>query len=157
MKLSTKSKYGVRAMVALASSGNKTPLSINVISKMEGISACYLEQLFIFLKNGNLIKSTRGAKGGYVLARKPEEITVGEILNLLEGPIEIADCTDGIPCSRIEKCASKVLWKKVKKSIEDVLNSITLQDILNDYNKINYKGIEILDRSDITHENSIFR
>ena len=158
MKLSTKSKYGVRAMVALAANKDNAPVSISSISKKENISACYLEQLFIFLKNGNLIKSVRGAKGGYILAKRADQITVGDILKLLEGPIEIADCTDGILCSRAANCATKVLWEKVKDSIEGVLNSITLQDILDDY-KGNKKisEIQILDGSDILYENSIFR
>lgn len=137
MKLSSRSKYGIRAMVALASIGGNVPVSINTISKKENISAYYLDQLFALLKNGNLIRSTRGARGGYVLSKSPDRITVGEIFKLLEGPLEIADCADGTTCSGSSDCITKVLWDRIRKNIENLLNSITLQDILNDYEKFN--------------------
>ena len=134
MKLSSsRSKYGIRAMLALASIEDGHPVSISTISKRENISAYYLEQLFTLLKNGNLIKGTRGVKGGYVLLKTPDKITVGEIFRLLEGPIEITDYIDEITHSRSSDYITKVLWEKVKASIENVLNSITLQDMLNEY------------------------
>lgn len=133
MKLSSRSKYGIRAMLALASTEDNVPVSINTISKKENISAYYLEQLFTLLKNGKLVKSTRGAKGGYVLLKSPDRITVGEIFRLLEGPIEITDYTDETTFSKSSDCITEVLWDRVKVSIESVMNSITLQDILNNY------------------------
>ena len=129
MKLSSsRSQYGIRAMLALASIEDGEPVPISIISKKENISAYYLEQLFTFLKNGNLVKSRRGIKGGYVLLKSPDEITIGEIFKLLEGPIEVAD-------SNLSHNITNILWEKVKESIENVLDSITLQDILDDYNK----------------------
>lgn len=150
MKLSTKGRYGVRAMVALAFSYGSTPISIKTISKKENLSEYYLEQLFSPLRRANLIRSIRGAQGGYVLCKPPSEITVGDIMTVLEGPIEVADCIDGIGCPIENDCTTKAVWAKVKKSIDDVLNSITLQDIVDDYEKTKAKksGIQIVDGSD---------
>ncbi|WP_244833057.1 Rrf2 family transcriptional regulator [Clostridium sp. BJN0001] len=150
MKLSTKGRYGVRAMVDLASNYGTTPVSIKTISERENLSEYYLEQLFSPLRRANLIRSIRGAQGGYILCRKPNEITVGDIITVLEGPIEIADCIDGLSCDNVDTCATKKVWEKVKKSIDDVLNSITLKDIIDDYKKASEKNskIKIADGSD---------
>lgn len=152
MKLSTKGRYGVRAMVTLALSHGGAPISIKTISKKENLSEYYLEQLFSPLRRANLIRSIRGAQGGYVLCKTPSEITVGDIMTVLEGPIEVADCIDGIGCASEHDCTTKSLWAKVKKSIDDVLNSITLQDIVDDYEKAKSKknGIQIADWSDFS-------
>jgi Rrf2 family protein len=145
MKLSTKGRYGVKAMVDLAINQRDTPVSIKSISERQNISEYYLEQLFLPLRKANLIKSTRGAQGGYVLNMPPEEITIGQIIYVLEGPIEISDCVEGVSCSNGDCCATRLLWEKIKKSIDDVLDSTTLQDILNDYKNINpdFKGVKI--------------
>jgi Rrf2 family cysteine metabolism transcriptional repressor len=146
MKLSTKGRYGVKAMVDLAINQGETPVSIKSISERQNISEYYLEQLFLPLRKANLIKSTRGAQGGYVLNKLPGEITIGEIINVLEGPIEISDCVDGgLSCSNGDSCATRLLWEKIRKSIDDVLDSTTLQDILDDYKNINpdFKGVKI--------------
>ena len=90
MKLSTKGRYGVKAMVELAIHYGEQPLSIKSISEKQKISEYYLEQLFSPLRKAKLIKSIRGAQGGYYLSRPPEEITVAQIMNVLEGPIEIS-------------------------------------------------------------------
>lgn len=150
MKLSTKGRYGVRAMVDLASNYGGAPVSIKTISKRENLSEYYLEQLFSPLRRANLIRSIRGAQGGYVLCKSPDEITVGDIMTILEGPIEIADCIDGVECDNVESCATKMVWEKIKKSIDDVMNSITLQDIINDYEILKKKnnGIKIANRSE---------
>ena len=150
MKLSTKGRYGVRAMVELASNYGGAPVSIKTISKKENLSEYYLEQLFSPLRRANIIRSIRGAQGGYVLCKPPSEITVGDIMTILEGPIEIADCIDGIECDSSDCCATKVVWEKIKNSIDSVMNSITLQDIMDDYKAIKDKksGIKITDRSE---------
>lgn len=150
MKLSTKGRYGVRAMVELASNYGGAPVSIKTISKRENLSEYYLEQLFSPLRRANLIRSIRGAQGGYVLCKPPSEITVGDIMTILEGPIEIADCTDGVECDNVDCCATKRVWEKIKKSIDDVMNSITLQNIIDDHEAIMKKdsGIKIADRSE---------
>ncbi|MGG7186060.1 RrF2 family transcriptional regulator, partial [Clostridium butyricum] len=99
-------------------------------------SEYYLEQLFSPLRRANIIRSIRGAQGGYVLCKAPSEITVGDIMTILEGPIEIADCIDGYACDSEHSCATKFVWEKIKNSIDDVMNSISLQDIVDNYEKI---------------------
>lgn len=136
MKLSTKGRYGVKAMVELAINYGESPVSIKTISERQSISEYYLEQLFSPLRKAKLIKSIRGAQGGYVLNKEPKDITVADIMNVLEGPIEIAECVDGTACDNIDCCATTLLWKKIKNSIDDVMESVTLQDIVNDYNGI---------------------
>ncbi|MGL4741269.1 MAG: RrF2 family transcriptional regulator [Sarcina sp.] len=138
MKLSTKGRYGVKAMVDLAIHYDDKPVSIKVISKRQNISDYYLEQLFSSLRKAKLIRSIRGAQGGYVLNRKPSEITIAQIMDILEGPIEISDCLEGVECYNIDACATRLLWKKVKESIDGVLCSVTLQDVVDDY--YNMKG-----------------
>jgi len=140
MKLSTKGKYGVKAMMDLAVHNGVTPVSIKSISQRQGISEYYLEQLFAPLRRAKLITSIRGAQGGYVLAKEPKDITVLDIMNILEGPVDISDCLeDG--CTNMDVCATRVLWKKIKDSIDTVMESVTLQDMLDDYE--NFKGTPI--------------
>ena len=139
MKLSTKGRYGVKAMVDLAIHYGESPISIKSISQRQGISEYYLEQLFSALRKAKLIKSIRGAQGGYVLNKLPEEITVADIMEVLEGPIEISDCVEGTTCNKGNCCATRLVWQKIKTSIEDVTTSVTLKDIVNDYNEINNK------------------
>ena len=136
MKLSTKGRYGVKAMVELAINYGGAPLSIKTISKRQNISEYYLEQLFSPLRKAKLITSIRGAQGGYVLSREPKDITVAEIMYVLEEPIEIAECIDGVSCDNLDCCATRLLWAKIKNSIDDVMKSVTLQDIVNDYERI---------------------
>ena len=136
MKLSTKGRYGVKAMVELAINYGGAPLSIKTISKRQNISEYYLEQLFSPLRKAKLITSIRGAQGGYVLSREPKDITVAEIMYVLEGQIEIAECIDGVSCDNLDCCATRLLWAKIKNSIDDVMKSVTLQDIVNDYERI---------------------
>lgn len=137
MKLSTKGRYGVKAMVDLAVRYGGEPISIKSISERQKISEYYLEQLFSPLRKANLIKSIRGSQGGYLLNREPKDITVAEIMNVLEGPIEISDCLEDGTCSNIDCCATRLLWAKVKESIDTVFEATTLEDILNDYRRMN--------------------
>ncbi|GAA0683842.1 MULTISPECIES: RrF2 family transcriptional regulator [Clostridium] len=146
MKLSTKGRYGVKAMVDLAINYGKEPISIKAISQRQNVSEYYLEQLFSPLRKSGLIKSIRGAQGGYVLNRDPKDIKISEIMYVLEGPIEISDCVDGSSCNNIDCCATRLLWEKIKHSIDSVMESVTLQDIVDDYYAIkdkNLKSIEI--------------
>ena len=140
MKLSTKGRYGVKAMVELAINYGGAPLSIKTISKRQNISEYYLEQLFSPLRKAKLINSIRGAQGGYILGREPKEIKISDIMYVLEGPIEIADCIEGVACDNIDCCATRLLWTKIKNSIDEVMEGITLQDIVDDYNKIKEKN-----------------
>lgn len=149
MKLSTKGRYGVKAMVDLAIYYGEAPVSIKTISQRQNISEYYLEQLFAPLRRAKLIRSIRGAQGGYVLGRAPEEITVADIMKVLEGPIEISECVDGVVCDNVDCCATRILWKKIKNSIDEVMESVTLQDIVNDYKEIQAKNnlVKLADRS----------
>ena len=140
MKLSTKGRYGVKAMVELAIHYGDSPLSIKTISQRQGISEYYLEQLFSPLRKAKLINSIRGAQGGYILGREPKDIKISDIMYVLEGPIEIADCIEGVDCNNIDCCATRLLWTKIKNSIDEVMEGITLQDIVDDYNKIKEKN-----------------
>jgi Rrf2 family protein len=143
MKLSTKGRYGVKAMVDLAINYGEQPISIKSISERQSISEYYLEQLFSSLRRAKLIKSVRGAQGGYILNRAPEEITIYDVINVLEGPIEISDCLEEGSCNKIDCCATRLLWKKIKNSIDSVTSSITLKDIVDDYNEITLnKGVK---------------
>lgn len=137
MKLSTKGRYGVKAMVDLAIHYGDAPITIKCISERQNVSEYYLEQLFSSLRKADIITSTRGSQGGYVLSRPPEEITVYEIMNVLEGPVEISDCLEESSCSNIDCCATRILWAKIKESVDEVMKSTTLNDIVNDYININ--------------------
>ena len=141
MKLSTKGKYGVKAMVDLAINYGKSPVSIKNISKRQHISEYYLEQLFSHLRKAKLIKSVRGAQGGYILNKEPKDITVSDVFDVLEGPIEISDCIEGEVCSNSSCCASRLLWEKLKESIDNVTKTMTLQDMIDDYNNMKHKEI----------------
>lgn len=143
MKLSTKGRYGVKAMVDLAINYGEEPVSIKSISERQNISEYYLEQLFSTLRRAKLIKSIRGAQGGYILNRLPEEINIQEIIEVLEGPIEVSNCIDDEACNKIDCCATRLLWKKIKDSIDTVTSSITLKDIVDDYNEMTLiKGVK---------------
>ncbi|KOF56100.1 MULTISPECIES: RrF2 family transcriptional regulator [Clostridium] len=137
MKLSTKGRYGVKAMVDLALHCNSEPVSIKSISERQAISEAYLEQLFAPLRKAKLIKSIRGAQGGYVLGKDPKDIFISDILDVLEGPIEVSECVEeeGI-CGNSNSCPTRLLWVKIKESIDHVTNTISLQDMIDDYNGI---------------------
>ncbi len=139
MKLSTKGKYGLKAMFELALSSNGEPVSLKYIAKKQGISDQYLEQIFSILKKAGLVKSVRGAQGGYYISKKPNEITVADILKVLEGDMAFTECLlDKDLCENFDSCATKYVWAKIKESIEEVTNSISLQDMVDDY-KSNFK------------------
>ncbi len=138
MKLSTKGKYGLKAIFELSLHVNEGPVPLNVIASRQKIPEQYLEQIFSKLKKSQLITSVRGAQGGYFLNKDPKSITVGDVLTILEGPVALSKCIiDEGCCENANDCSTKLVWEKLKKGIEDVLNSITLQDMIDDYNKKN--------------------
>jgi len=141
MKLSTKSTYGLRAMLNIALRSDMGSTSIMDISKNEGISVDYLEQLLNTLRRKGLIESIRGPKGGYILAKKPLQITVGDIVKALEGDIYPVHCVashddSGTTCKNSMGCVPKIVWFKLAKAISDCLESITLRDLCVEANKI---------------------
>lgn len=136
MKLSTKGRYGLRAMLELALMYDKGNCSIKQIAERQDLSESYLEQLVALLKKHKLVKSTRGAQGGYSLALPPEQISVGDVLRALEGSLNPVDCAlvnEEKECSDQDYCVTKYVWKKISDSINDVVNNIALQDMVNDY------------------------
>ncbi|MCT4565404.1 MAG: Rrf2 family transcriptional regulator [Maledivibacter sp.] len=140
MKLSTKGRYGLKAMFELALSYGEGPTPLNNIAQKQNLSLHYLEQLFATLRKAGLVKSIRGAQGGYILADKPENITVGNVLRTLEGPIAPSDCViedEESECSRLGHCVTRTIWGRIKDSIDEVIDSITLQDMVDDHKKLN--------------------
>jgi Rrf2 family cysteine metabolism transcriptional repressor len=125
MRLSTKGKYGVQAMFELAMHGSASPLSLKAIAERQGLSEHYLEQLAAPLRKAGLIQSIRGAQGGYQLARPANAITVGEILRVLEGPVEFAEPDP----SRID-CPVQSVWNRVTEAMCNVLDKTTLADLV---------------------------
>ncbi len=139
MKLSTRGRYGLRAMFELARHYGEGPLSIKNIARRQNISEHYLEQLIAALKKKGLVRSIRGSQGGYILSRKPGDIKVGDIIRALEGPIAPVECVrdnDSETCSRTDICVARTVWKKVKDSIIEVLDTTTLEDMCNEEEKI---------------------
>ncbi len=135
MGISTKSTYGIRAMFELALYYNRGPVSVALISEKGNISEPYLEQLLSKLRRKGLVKSIRGPKGGYILAKKPKKISVGSIVRSLDGDITPIHCFPGKlskDSKTIDKCVSKVVWKRLKVTVDSLLDSITLKDLCND-------------------------
>jgi Rrf2 family iron-sulfur cluster assembly transcriptional regulator len=135
MQISTKGKYSVRAVLDLAQNSNGSPVPLAAISKREGISLLFLEQLFQQLRKGNVVKSVRGPYGGFVLARDPAEITVGDIVRLVEPPLYTSSCFDKSEsadnCRIADSCVGHVLWKQLAEHIDSFLDSITVADLCN--------------------------
>jgi len=136
MILSTKGRYGLKAVFELTMNYGSGPVSLKKISEKYDISENYLEQLFAKLKKSGYIDTVRGPQGGYMLAKEPGKITVGMILRTLEGDITTSECVNKDVCSRESTCASRVIFEKIEKSINDVIDNITLADMYEDHKKI---------------------
>lgn len=130
MRLSSRSEYGLRALVALVHHDQALPVPLRVIAEEESISEQYLEQIFVELRRAGFVCSVRGAKGGYRLAREPEEIVVGDVVRLLEGTLAPMDCLieEGPGCVHEEGCRTRLVWKRIQSSIEDALGTMTLAE-----------------------------
>ena len=149
MQLSTKGRYAVRAMFDLSFYSKGEPVPLSRISEREEISLHYLEQLFNKLRKGGVVESVRGPSGGFKLAKKPADITVEEIIRIVEGEIVPVNCTESGQknkmCHRADKCITFVLWKRLGKTIRDYLSSITLQDLVDE-------AKELMDSGKVTHD-----
>lgn len=133
LKLSTKGRYGLRALIDLAQYSEIEPVSISSIAARQGISERYLEQLMAKLKKAGLIKSIRGAGGGYVLAREVESISVGDVLRALEGNLEPVECSGLHPkegCEAAGGCVTKYVWQKINESINQTVDEIKLDRLV---------------------------
>lgn len=135
MKISTKGRYGVRAMGELALHYGQGPLPLKEIAEKQGISEHYLEQLMGALRKAGLVKSVRGAQGGYILNRSPKNITVGDVIRVLEGPLTPVDCVskdNAEACEKAGACMTRKIWEKMRDSMAEVVDNITLQDMIDD-------------------------
>lgn len=131
MKLSTRARYSIRLMIHLADHGGmESPIGLSQIAEKQGLSMRYLEQLVVPLKNASLIRGVSGKHGGYVLARAPGDINIGDIVEAAIGPIKLMDCLDpGAECRFKEVCASRRMWGLINTRITDVLYDYTLDDL----------------------------
>jgi len=136
MKVSTRGEYGVRAMVALAQHHGEKPVSLNILARESSVPYAYLEQLIGPLRRADLVVSTRGARGGYALSRDPELIRVGDVYRVMEGPVAPMDCVSedvaDQTCPLIDGCQTRPVWLRVRDSIIDAIDTITLADLVND-------------------------
>ena len=143
MKLSTKGRYGLRAIIDLARYSEEEPVSINNISIRQDISERYLEQLVALLKKAGLVKSIRGATGGYVLAKRAEEISVGDVIRALEGSLEPVKCAafySDEGCMASDGCVTKYVWQKINDSINKTVDEIMLDELVWESKMINPEG-----------------
>lgn len=134
MKLSTKITYGVRALFDIAYHSCGLPAKVNDIARRQGISPRYIEQIFIMFKKDGIIKTVRGPKGGYLLARKPHDISLGDIIRAVEGDIELVSCKpvsyEGEEvCSIKEQCVTAPIWAELNAKVSSFFDSITIHDL----------------------------
>ena len=140
MKLSNKGRYAVMAMADLASSTSNSPLSLNEISLRQGISLSFLEQIFLQLKKNNLVKSSRGSSGGYLLSKSPEQIKLSSIINAVDEKVKTLGCKKESKKScngKSIKCITHDLWNELEIHINSFFEKNTLRDITHRFNKIN--------------------
>lgn len=140
MILSTKGRYGLKMMLELALSYGNGTISLKDIAKKLSLSDTYLEQLISHLRKAGYVNGIRGAQGGYELSKNPCNITVGEIIRTLEGPLAPSECVvdeDEPGCSKADYCVTRIIWEKIMEGINNVVDGITLQDMVNDYYKLN--------------------
>jgi Rrf2 family protein len=131
MRLSTKGRYGVRALVDIALNSDGGPVLLKDIARRQEISAQYLEHLVAPLIRAGILRSIRGAKGGIALAKPPEEIRLSRVIEILEGSVAPVECVDNPAlCTRSDKCATRDVWSEIKVAIMGVLESLTLKDLM---------------------------
>ena len=132
MKISTKGRYALRLMIDLAENSSGNPVSLKDVAKRQGISDKYLEQIISVLNKAGYVRSVRGAQGGYLLKSDPETYTVGMILRQTEGSLAPVSCIedDEIICDRQEQCVTLIVYKKINDAISNVVDNITLQDLV---------------------------
>lgn len=139
MKVTTKGRYGLRAMIDLATYPTKTHVPLNYIAERQNLSANYMEQIFSILKMADLVKSIKGAQGGYALAAHPSEITIGKILKALEGNLSVIEeeIYHGVKENSLQYFVKINVWDKITERANSILESITLEDMVNEYIEIN--------------------
>ena len=131
MKLSTKCRYGVRAVFEIAKNYNKTPTKRKEIAQVQDLDESYLENILIDLKNANIVSSIRGVNGGFVLKMSPRTITILKIVESLQGTLTPLECLiDTTVCPKVESCVTRPVWQRLKEAQEEVLSGCTIQDLL---------------------------
>lgn len=131
MKLSTRSRYGARLMLDMAEHRGEGPIQLRLIAKRQGIPVKYLEQIIIPLKKASFVTSVRGYKGGHMLAMPPEEITLGEIVAVMEGGLKLTVCTENpATCQRADTCVTRLIWQQATEAMYEKLNEFTLADLV---------------------------
>lgn len=131
MKLSSRTRYGIRAILELAEKYGKGPLQLRAIAHSQDISVKYLEQLMALLKSAGFVRSIRGSKGGYTLAKDPNQIKLSDVFNALEGPFVTSECINNNNyCQRVADCVARQVWVEVQQAVMNVLQSKTLQDLV---------------------------
>ena len=142
MKLSTKGRYGLRALIDLALYSEEEAVSLQSIAGRQNISVSYLEQLVRKLKKEGLVTSVRGAQGGYKLAKPAQEIPVGEVLRALEGSINAVSCGEGenVHCQGEDLCVTRYVWQRINASIQETVDSIMLDQLVEESRRVRDKG-----------------
>ena len=131
MRLSSRARYGLRAVVDLAERFGGDPVPLGAIASRGKMSRKYLHAIFTVLKSAGFVRSVRGTEGGYVLTRKPSQIRLNEILEALEGSLSPSECVDdaGV-CERSSQCVTREIWRDIGRAIDDVLCEVTLEDLV---------------------------
>ena len=136
MKISTKGRYGLRILMDLALHQTEKPRLIRDIAKSQQISEKYISRLVIALRKAGMIRSVRGVNGGFHIAKKPEDITLLDVIEVMEGPLSIVDCVSAPRvCAHSENCAPREVWCKLNDDIRSLMRETTLSDILASYEK----------------------
>jgi len=134
VKVSTKGRYGLKAMVDIAIYSNSEVVTLKSISERQNISEGYLEQIFSNLRKNGLVIGRKGAQGGYSLSKPINQLTIGEILRALEGDLVLVDVNNTNVIDDLENCINMNLWNEINKNINDYFDSIKLEDLVNKYN-----------------------
>ncbi|MBN1525868.1 MAG: Rrf2 family transcriptional regulator [Spirochaetales bacterium] len=146
--ISTRVRYGLRALLELAKNPDMTPVSLHSIADKLGISFKYLENIFKFAKHAGIVQGVRGPEGGYVLVKQPEDLTVYEVVSALDGPVFSTECTDDDAlCSRLDLCSLRGLWNELQDTVGMYLKKRTLADLLKLENEIPEKTILQLNKN----------
>lgn len=136
MRISTKGRYGLEAVLDLAIHASEGQVNLKSISERSGISEAYILQIFLILKRAGIVDSIRGAQGGYILAKDPSLISVGDVLIALEGPLAPVACiVKGVkhPCDRYDHCATKLLWEGIMNGVTNLVNGMTIEELAGNY------------------------
>jgi len=132
MKISTRIRYGARAMLELACRYGEGPIELKEIARKEDISIKYLEQVINPLRAAGLVKAIRGSKGGYALAKHPSAICLYDVVETLEGPLNLLECLhDPKACQKVSSCVTRDIWKEISDAISKIFYSVTLEDMVN--------------------------